>query len=66
MAKRKENPKRTVMRLVRCAYHEASIGNTEHARSLWASAITHGYDPGERGAKGFEMAIAKGIRDTRK
>ena len=65
MAWRKETPKRRIMRLVRLAYKEAEIGNSENARSLWETAKSAGYEPEDKGRKGFEIAIKKGLRETR-
>lgn len=67
MAKRREETINTrISRLVRSAFREAEIGNEATARSFWKSAINSGWEPQPKNVKGFEIAIERGIRDTRR
>jgi hypothetical protein len=55
-----------MIRLVKMAFQQAEIGDEAKAREFWAAAIDAGYDPDEKNAKGFEIAIAKGLRNPRR
>lgn len=55
-----------VMKLLRGAFAKAAIGEETQARALWAKAIEKGYEPKPKNVKGFEFAIEKGLRDTRR
>lgn len=67
MAKpRNETPQRRIMRLIRTAFQAAEIGEDAKARNLMDTAIKNGAVIADKTAKGFEIAIAKGIRDTRR
>lgn len=53
----------SIPRLIRCAFNEANLGNEEHARSLWKTAVERGYVEHPKTKKGLEIAIQKGLRD---
>ncbi len=61
-SRRNETPKQRIMRLVQTAFHLANSGEEDAARSYWKSAVNSGYDPDEKNAKGFELAIKRGKR----
>jgi hypothetical protein len=63
---RNETPAARIMRLIRTAFQAAQIGEEGKARSLMASALKAGATLDDRTSTGFEFAIAKGLRDTRK
>ncbi len=65
MAKRgEEKPANKFARLMRMAFREASIGNSEKARRIWKSMLKTGISPHANTTTGFEIAIAKGIHET--
>lgn len=67
MAKqRNETPKRRIIRLMRTAFKAAEIGEEAKARALMENAIRDGAVIDPNTTKGFEIAILKGLRETRK
>lgn len=66
MAKpRKETPKRRLIRLIATAFRAAEIGEEGDARRLMNMALKSGAILDPRTETGFELAIKKGLRDTR-
>jgi hypothetical protein len=63
---RNETNAARIGRLVKSAFREAEIGNDGSARSFWAAALKAGYTPDERSTEGLRLAIAKGLRETRR
>lgn len=62
---RKETPTARITRLIRTAFRAAEIGEEGKARGLMETAIKNGATLHPRTLKGFEIAITKGLRDTR-
>ena len=62
---RKETQARKCMRLINLAYKSAGIGDEAKARSYWRSARLSGYEPNANKLRSFEIAITKGINETR-
>ena len=65
MAWRKETPARKIIRLINLAYKSAALGEEAEAREYWKSAHHAGYEPNTNKLRSFEIAITKGLRETR-
>jgi hypothetical protein len=63
---RKETPAGRISRLLRSAFSEAAVGNEGEARGFWKSAVKAGYAPDPHTERGLEIAILKGLRETRR
>ena len=62
---RKETQTGRICRLIRGAFNAAAAGNEREARGLIKSAIKEGALLSQETEIGLEIAIRKGLRDTR-